>query len=399
MKHVWRPPPARGFPAAEFEHRLARARRAMTDADLDLLLLTTEADVRWFSGFHTPFWKSPTRPWFLLVPASGMPVAVIPGIGEACMRRTWVRDVRTWSSPDARDDGVSLVAATIRELAGGGAGIGLPMGPGTHLRMPLADFERLRAALPGCRWRDASDAMNALRAVKSDAEAAKIRHACDVASRAFDAVPELYRAGIDDVELFRAFRIRCLREGADDVDYLVGAAGPGGYGDIISPPAGRTLVRGDVLILDTGCTYDGHFCDFDRNWSVGAPAAQVAHAYRVAWDATEAGLAAVRPGVRCDELHAVMEGIVAPHAVRSGTGKGSVGRAGHGLGTQLTEPPSLMPGDRTELVEGMVITLEPGFEFAPGRQMVHEENVRVTATGCELLSRRAPADIPVIGGS
>ena len=389
--------PARGFATPEYEHRLERARRAMSDAGIDLLLLTTEADVRWFTGFLTRFWQSPTRPWFLLVPECGMPVAVIPSIGEPCMARTWIRDVRTWASPAPDDDGVSLLAATVDELAGRDARIGLPMGPGTHLRMPLASLERLRALLPGRTWTDATAMLNASRAIKSAAEIGKIAHVCSAASRAFAAVPELISPGTSDVEAFRAFTIRCLEEGVDTVDYLVGAAGPGGYGDIVSPPSGRELARGDVLILDTGCTWDGHFCDFDRNWAIGEADPAAAEAHRIAWDATEAGLEAARPGTTCEALFEAMDRVVAPHAVgRGGEGGGAVGRSGHGLGIELTEPPSLMPGDRTELRPGMVITLEPGFEFAPGKMMVHEENVAITERGCELLTVRAPRELPVI---
>ena len=403
-------PPARGFPTREYEHRLSRAQRAMARDGLDLLLLTTEADVRWFSGFLTRFWQSPTRPWFLLVPASGRPVAVIPSIGEACMRRTWVRDIRTWSSPDLADDGVGLLAATIGELAGTGATsgasagslagvrVGTSMSAGTHLRMPLADFERLRHALPGSGWHDATALLNALRAIKSEAEIAKIRHVCLAASRAFAALPELVAIGMPDDEAFRAFTIRCLEEGVDEVGYLVGAAGEGGYGDIISPPSGRPLAAGDVLILDTGCTFDGHFCDFDRNWALGRAGTAASSAYRVVWEATEAGLEAAKPGVRCDELYRRMARVMTPHALVTDGAGGGVGRSGHGLGTELTEPPSLMPGDRTELRPGMVITLEPGFEFAPGKMMVHEENIRITEGGCELLSVRAPAELPIVDG-
>ena len=75
------PGPARGFTKAEFAKRLEQAQRLMHDAGLAALMLTTEPEVRWFSGFLTQFWQSPTRPWFLVVPATGKPVAVIPGIG------------------------------------------------------------------------------------------------------------------------------------------------------------------------------------------------------------------------------------------------------------------------------------------------------------------------------
>jgi len=64
---------------------------------------------------------------------------------------------------------------------------------------------------------------------------------------------------------------------------------------------------------------------------------------------------------------------------------------------QLTEPPSLMAGERTALRPGMVMTLEPGFAFAPGKVMVHEENIVITEDGCELLSERAAPELPVIG--
>jgi Xaa-Pro aminopeptidase len=74
---------------------------------------------------------------------------------------------------------------------------------------------------------------------------------------------------------------------------------------------------------------------------------------------------------------------------------------GHGLGLDLTEAPSLAPDDMTVLEAGMVITLEPSLTL-PGlagltrRLMVHEENIVVTPTGCELLTRRAPPELPIV---
>ena len=74
----------------------------------------------------------------------------------------------------------------------------------------------------------------------------------------------------------------------------------------------------------------------------------------------------------------------------------NVGRLGHGLGLQLTEPPSNRPGDGTVLRSGMVLTIEPGMEYEAGKMIVHEENVVITAEGAELLTRRAPRELPVI---
>ena len=69
----------------------------------------------------------------------------------------------------------------------------------------------------------------------------------------------------------------------------------------------------------------------------------------------------------------------------------------HGLGMQLTEWPSNTIWDETVLAPGMVITLEPGMTFAPGKMMVHEENLVIREDGAELLSRRAPPELPVAG--
>lgn len=389
-------PPPRGFPEAEFAARTEGAQAAMAAAGLDALLLTTEPEVRYFTGFLTQFWQSPTRPWFLVVPAAGKPVAVIPTIGVDCMSRTWLDDIRSWSSPQPDDDGRTLLAATLTEVAGKAARIGIMKGKETHLRMPLGDFERLARMLPAVTFHDATPILRGLRMVKSAREIEKIAYVCDVVSGAFEAAPQLFAAGQSDVEVFRRFKIECLTRGVDDVSYLVGGAGQGGYGDIISPPSGRALRTGDVLILDTGCLFDGYFCDFDRNFAIGRADDAVRRAYAVVWRATEAGLAAARPGATCAALFAAMQAVLkAGGGPRSPQGN-DVGRMGHGLGTQLTEWPSHTPWDHTVLQEGMVLTLEPGMAFAEGKIMVHEENIVVRADGAELLTRRAAPELPVL---
>ena len=385
-------PPPRGFPPEEFAARTQKAQAAMAAAGLDALLLTTEPEVRYFSGFLTQFWQSPTRPWFLVVPAAGKPVAVIPTIGVDCMARTWIEDIRSWSSPQPEDDGLTLLADTLADVAGRAPRIGLMKGKESHLRMPLGDFETLKAALPEAAFVDATAIFRSLRMVKSDREIAKIAHICGVVSDAFAAAPRLFAAGQSDIEVFRSFKMECLRLGADDVCYLVGGAGQGGYGDIISPPTGRALRDGDVLILDTGCVFDGYFCDFDRNFAIGHAPEAARRAYEVAYKATEAGLAAVRPGATCADLFAAMQAVL-----EAGGALGNdVGRLGHGLGMQLTEWPSHTAWDCTVLQPGMVLTLEPGMTFAAGKVMVHEENIVVREDGPELLTRRAAPELPVI---
>ena len=75
---------------------------------------------------------------------------------------------------------------------------------------------------------------------------------------------------------------------------------------------------------------------------------------------------------------------------------GSVGRMGHGLGLQLTEPPSIMQSDQTILEKNMIITLEPSIELSKNTILVQEENILITEDGYKLLSTRTPEKLPII---
>lgn len=375
-----------GFDTAEFAARTERAQALMGDAGIGAMLLTTEPDVRYFTGFLTRFWESPTRPWFVIVPATGKPVAVIPGIGADLMGQTWVDDIRTWSAPDLSDDGISLLCDTLRDVAGQNP-VAVPDGHETHVRMPLADLARLQQSI-----NIASDngIMRQLRMIKSPAEIAKVKRACQIAGKAFARVPEIAREGVPLDDVFRAFQMLCLEEGADWVPYLAGAAAQGGYSDVISPAHGKPLQAGDVLMLDTGLVHDGYFSDFNRNWAVtqAKTDAQEAHAQLIA--ATAAGFATARAGNTAADVNQAMQQVLSDRSDGS-----SSGRLGHGLGMSLTEWPSLIPTDHTMLEPGMILTLEPVVATEQGI-MVHEENIVVTTAEPYYISPPAKPELPVI---
>lgn len=379
------------FPAHEYRARIAGLQAGMAGQGLDALLLTSPADIFYTTGFLTRFWESPARPWFVVVPHAGDPVAVIPSIGADLMGRTWVRDILTWDAPDPRDDGVSLLTDTLADIVAPNGQIGLPMGLETHLRMPLQDFEAVRARLAPRRFLDATACVQRVRQVKSEAEIAKIRATCAISARAFARVPEFTQAGRPLADVFRDFQIALLSEGADWVSYMAGGAGRDGYGDVISPAGQGPLQSGDVLMLDTGTVKDGYFCDFDRNFAIGPASDTARRAHAALWHATEDTLAALRPGMLARDAHHLLSEGLRKRGVTPGGG-----RLGHGLGTTLTEWPSFTPLDDTPLRAGMVLTLEPGCATTEGRIMVHEENVVLRADGPELLSPRAPEDLPEI---
>ena len=372
------------FPRAEYEARLEAANRAMHINNLDAILLASEAEVRYFTGFRTQFWQSPTRPWFVILRRDQTPLAIIPEIGAELMARADVAEIEAWPAPRPHDDGLSLLKDHLANCLR----LGVLMGHETTFRMPLNDVFELRAALPS-EWIDATDIIRDLRMVKSKREIAYIRQICGIASQGFARVPEIANAGQSLSSVFREFKRMLLELGADDVPYLVGGVDHPSYDDVISPPDDRPLTDGQILMLDTGATLNGYFCDFDRNYAVGTPTASAQRAYAKLYVATDAAMEMARPGVRACDLFAAM-------AKSMDTQNSDVGRFGHGLGMQLTEWPSLAAWDETIIRENMVLTLEPSIDVEGGGIMVTEENILITDASPILLSTRAPKELPVL---
>lgn len=376
----------RGFNIDQFEKRTLMAQQLMQHHGLDALLLTTETNVRYFTGFLTRFWESPTRPWYLIIPSKGKPIAVIPSIGKALMSKTWVEDIRTWPSPDLKDDGISLLSDTLEEIAKN-KNIGLPSGTETYVRMPQTDLKKLSQNV---KLTSDFDIVKTLRMTKSNEEINKIKNACRIAEEAFRRVPEIAFENVNLDEVFRKFQVLCLEAGADWVPYLAGGADTEGYDDVISPAKVAPLKKRDILMLDTGLVWDGYFCDYDRNWSVGTPSKIVSDAYSRLLEASDAAFEIAKPGTTASDLFHAMNSILTQNS--SGT---DAGRLGHGVGMSLTEWPSLIPDDHTVLEQGMVLSLEPGIAVKD-KIIVHEENIEITETGARYLSLKAEKDLTVI---
>ena len=380
-----------GFEEAEFARRTETLQTLMAEHRLDALLLTGPADIFYVTGFLTQFWESPARPWFVVLPKTGRPIAVIPTIGVPLMGASWVGEILSWSAPDPVDDGVSLLAETLRAHVPQTGRLGLPMGLETHLRMPLADWSRVQDLIAPRAIVDATPVLHRVREIKSEAEIDRIRHTCAVADAAFAKVPQLVQETPQQDAVARGFQAALLEAGADWVSYLACASGPGGYGDIIAPAQPVPLEKGDVLMLDTGAVRAGYFCDFDRNYAVGPPCSGVATAHGALHGAIDDTLAEIRPGLQACDVHGLLAGGLEQRGARPGAG-----RMGHGLGLTLTEWPSFTPADQTPLRAGMVLTLEPSAEMEDGRMLVHEENIVLREDGAELLSSRAAPELEVI---
>ena len=381
----------RGFSTPEFEERLIKAQDIMQHYKLDGLLLTTPQNIRYFTGYDSQFWESPTRPWFVVVPASGKPIGIVPEIGESEFKKTWLEDIKTWPSPRPEDEGISILKSTIDDLKKTYGQIGAEFGKEMAIRMPVRDLFKLKEIVK-TNIVDGSDAIWEMRMIKTNAEVERIKHICSIASDAYYDLPSKLNIGDTEREAVNKLKIDIINRGADNVPFMPGISGKGGVSQIVCGPSDKVIENGDILFIDTGSTFDGYFCDFDRNFAFGSTTSEVEKVYEILWHATDAGINAAKPGASTFDIFNAMNKIIS-----DGNAVGNnVGRLGHGLGLQLTEPPSHRPGDNTIIKENMVLTIEPGMEYAKGKMIVHEENVVIRKDGAELITKRAPKEIPII---
>src|SRR5882724_7326660 len=133
------------FTAGEFARRVERARALMTAEKLDGIMVTSEPNLEYLSGFVTQFaWASPTRPWYFVVPRDGEAVGIIPEIGESnWLQTSWCRELRTWPSPTPENEGLDLLAKVIGDIPRRFGRFGVELGAETRLGMAPGDLLRL----------------------------------------------------------------------------------------------------------------------------------------------------------------------------------------------------------------------------------------------------------------
>ena len=377
-----------GFKLKEYENRLEKAQSLMHLNQIDILLITSEQFMRYFTGFSTQFWQSPTRPWYLIIPIKGLPKAVIPDIGLSAMQKTWIKEIYTWPSPRPKDEGISIISKLMKEFPSKFNYVGAELGKEMSLRMPLTDFFFLQSTLSR-KIIDASSILWELRLIKSNAEIDKIKHICKIASNSFENLPSLINKGDSERDIAKKMKMDLISQGADSIPYLPVISGVGGVSQIINEPTNRVLKSGDILFVDTGSTYDGYFCDFDRNYSIGKASKIVNDIYEILWVATQNAIEGARPGLFLSDLWKLMANSLNKYLPNNF----NKGRFGHSFGLQLTEPPSITFNNNMKLEPNMVLTLEPSIEFKPGKMLVHEENIVIRENGAELLTSRAPYKI------
>ena len=366
-------------PGPLYSRRAETVRRTLADTGLDALIVTHPPNLRYLTGFDGSLGA-------LLLTLSNA-VLIVDG-----RYITTARD-RVASSAELRWVRVELAARSLEE----GLIDTIAETPARTIgveaaAMTLSRFDRLNALLqarqdkPGVRLAPSERIVERARVIKDADEVATFRTAAAmlsrVAARALDAVgpgrSELEVAA--DIDTF----LRQAGFSKPAFDTIV-ASGPNSALPH-ARPGERRLLPGDSVVLDFGGVYDGYCVDLTRTVQLSPATDAFLRTFAAVRAAHSAAIAAIRPGLKASLVDTAAREVLTAH----GLGDAFVHGTGHGLGLEVHEEPRVTrPGsvamDET-LEPGMVFTVEPG-AYLPGAHGVRiEDDVVVTAGGCDVLT-------------
>jgi Xaa-Pro aminopeptidase len=227
------------------------------------------------------------------------------------------------------------------------------------------------------------DVMATIRKVKDDNEIDLIRKSVGVAEEAFDAIRSEIKEGQAENYLAGLLVFELRSRGATNSSFPVIVAA-GANSSLPHYRPGETLIQRDQpLLIDWGALYKGYCSDLTRTLMVGRVNSKIKQIYKVVFEAQQAAISFLRPGVTTRQADQVARDVID----RAGFGKEFGHGLGHGIGREIHELPSMRKiGGEEELRPGMVVTVEPGI-YLPGEGGVRiEDDVLITHSGCEVLS-------------
>jgi Xaa-Pro aminopeptidase len=148
-------------------------------------------------------------------------------------------------------------------------------------------------------------------------------------------------------------------------------------------PSERIIDDGELVVIDCGARYQGYASDITRTYIRGEPSQWQKDIYRIVREAQLLAIEAIAPGVPCQQIDKVAR----DHIAAAGHFDHFGHSLGHGVGLAVHELPSLNPRNEKTLLEGSVVTVEPGI-YLPGQGGVRlEQLVLVTDKGAKVLNK------------
>jgi Xaa-Pro aminopeptidase len=345
--------------------RLGRLRTRFEAAQVDALLVTNLANVRYLTGFTGS-------------------AGVLAVTAERALLVTDGR-YRTQSAEQVADAGVEVEIEigglqaqrdAVKAWLSGASRVGLE-----------ADHVSWNASR---RWAElvpevvpTSGEVEALREVKDEGEIDRMSRAAAIADAALAEVLPMLAERATETEFGLALDTAMRRGGAEGTAFeTIVAAGP----NSAKPhhrPTGRPIGPGEPVVVDFGATFEGYRSDMTRTFCVGGePEGELARVFSVVRESQAKGVAAVAPGVGAKDVDDVCRSVIA----EAGWAERFEHGTGHGVGLDIHEAPTVGPLGTAILAPGMIVTVEPGV-YLPGTGGVRiEDTLVVTAEGSRPLT-------------
>ncbi|HWK09994.1 MAG TPA: Xaa-Pro peptidase family protein [Vicinamibacterales bacterium] len=354
--------------------RFERVRRAIDAAAVDALLVTHLPNIRYLTGF------AGTAGALLVLPDRRLLLADSRYVSAARSLTAALESGLVDVEPVDRSYDESIAAA-LRRAPVSRVGI-----EAAHLT--VARFNMLSASLAETATTlvPTERIVERARMRKDDGEVALFREAAARLSSIARRLTEFAVAGRTEREVADAIEEAMRRAGFSRPAFeTIVASGPNSALPHASP-TDRVLQAGDPTVLDFGGVYSGYCVDLTRTVQLGGISGDIRHLFEAVAEAQKAAIGAVRPGVRPSDVDGAARTVLERHGLGEAFGHGT----GHGLGLEIHEDPRVgrpvagQPDDPLE--PGVVITIEPG-AYVPGFGGVRiEDDVLVTADGCEVLT-------------
>ncbi len=287
----------------------------------------------------------------LLLPVKGAPVLIID-------RRAYRTEMMVIDEIRADTDLARGLVAAVRDRGLSAARVGLV---GDDI-LPLAMYRAITEALPALAIEPTNAVVRSQRVIKSPDEQALLHRAAEVAGEGLCAALGRIREGVQETAVCAAGIAAAMEAGADFVRYLRVHSGPySAFGSRWPQAMARAMEQGELVAMDIIGAVQGYQFDVLRTAVVGPPDAEHRRLLEAVAEATDAAVAASRPGVACGDLVRLANGLLD----EAGYGKYAGAFMGHGIGLETVEEPYLTPETTTRLEVGMVLCVEPG-AYIPG---------------------------------
>jgi Xaa-Pro aminopeptidase len=381
--------------------RLARAKERLAESELGALLCFDMANIRYITATHIGTWAIDKLIRFCLLPQGDEPI--LWDFGSAARHHKlycpWLGEERSRAGISTLRGSVEgraeAVAAKIRaELEERGL-LEEPLG------VDVVELPVLRALeAEGIRVVDCQALMQDVRMVKTEDEITLLTTACAMVDAAYEELFRALKPGLRENECVALVNRVLYELGSEHVEGVNAISG-----ERCSPHphvfTDRMLRPGDPAYFDILHAYNGYRTCYYRTFAVGSASRAQVDAYRRCRDYLDQAIALIRPGVTTADVVSVW-----PEADDFGFPDEEAAFAlqyGHGVGLSIWEKPifsRLVSFDYPETIEeGMVFALETFWPAADGWSAARiEEQLVVTADGCEVITRFPAEELLVAGG-